>query len=40
MNKPCPTNVWFWIKNLTKVGLQKNPSVKVRLNPKTLNMLG
>jgi hypothetical protein len=40
IDKPCPTNVWFLIKNLIKVGLQKNRPVKVRLNLKILTMLG
>ena len=38
--EPYPTNVRFWIKNLIKVGLQKNRSVKVRLNLKIQHKLG
>ena len=35
----CPTNVRFWIKNLIKVGFQKNLPVNVKLHLKIRNML-
>ncbi len=40
IDKPCPTNVRFLIKNLKMLDFQNNTSVKVRLNPKILIMLG
>jgi hypothetical protein len=40
IHKPCPTNIWFLIKTLNKLGFQKTLSKKVRLNLKIRNMLG
>ena len=36
----CPKNIRFLIKNLIKVGFQKNSRINVRLNLKIRNMLG